>query len=63
MVEEKSIFCLFYFKNNIPMLLNHVPQNDDGGPRARLDCLSTFSNIGREMPPKDDFWILEDEEL
>lgn len=27
------------------------------------DCLLIFSHPGREMPPKDDFWTLEDDEL
>lgn len=45
------------------MPFNCTPQNDDGGPRGRLGCLSIFSHPGWDMPPKNDIRTLEDEEL
>lgn len=62
-VKEISMFCSFYFEEDIPTPFNRFLQNDDGGPRGRLGCQSIFSHVGWEMPPNDDFRTLEDEEL
>ena len=62
-VEEISIFCAFYFEDDIPSPVQPPQQNYDGGPRGRPGCLSIFSHPGRAMPPTTRFCALDDDEL
>lgn len=45
------------------MLLNRALQNNDCGLRGRPHCQSIFSHPGWEIPSKNDFRLLKDEEL
>ena len=62
-VEEISVFCAFYFEDDIPRPVQPPQQNYDGGPRGRPGCLSIFSHPGRAMPPTTRFCALDDDEL
>lgn len=37
LVEEISIFCPYYFEDDIPTHLHCRQQNHDGGPKGRFD--------------------------
>lgn len=63
LVEEVLIFCAFYFEVDIAMPFNQPPQNNDDDPRGWPGFLSLFSYPGHEMPLRNDFRSLIDEEL
>jgi len=49
-VEEISIFILYYFEPHLRTRINHVPRHDDGGGVPSTGNLSIFSNSGRPTP-------------
>ena len=49
-IEEISIFILYYFKPHLRTRINRVPRHDDGGKVPSRGNLSIFSNPGRPAP-------------
>jgi hypothetical protein len=46
-IEEISIFILYYFEPHLRTRINCVPRHDDGGEVPSSGNLSIFSNTGR----------------
>ncbi|KAL9391704.1 hypothetical protein Peur_015624 [Populus x canadensis] len=49
-VEEISIFILYYFEPHLRTRINHIPWHDDGGEVSSSGNLSIFSNIEQPTP-------------
>ena len=49
-VEEISIFILYYFEPHLRTRINRVPRHDDSDEVPSSENLSIFSNTGRPTP-------------
>jgi len=49
-VEEISIFILYYFESHLRTRINRVSRHDDGGKMSSSENLSIFSNSKRPAP-------------